>query len=47
MGDVVSSWKEVREGCRQGYSCGPLLWNVFKNDLTYIMKLVKHVYVCR
>ena len=37
LGDVVSSWKEVRKGCPQGSSFGPLLWNLFQNDLTYIM----------
>ena len=37
LGDAVSSWKEVRNGCPQGSSFGPLLWNVFQNDLTYIM----------
>ena len=34
IGDVVSSWKPVEKGCPQGSSFGPLLWNLFQNDLT-------------
>ena len=32
---VVSDWKDMRRGCPQGSSFGPLLWNIFQNDLTY------------
>ena len=29
-----SAWKEPKRGCRQDSSFGPLLWNLFQNDLT-------------
>jgi len=32
---VASEWKEVLRGCPQGSTFGPLLWNIFQNDLTY------------
>ena len=28
-------WKEMFRGCPQGSNFGPLLWNVFQNDLVY------------
>ena len=31
----ASSWKRVKKGCPQGSSFGPLLWNLFQNDLTF------------
>ena len=35
LNSVVSNWKDMRRGCPQGSSFGPLLWNIFQNDLTY------------
>ncbi|PFX24165.1 putative RNA-directed DNA polymerase from transposon BS [Stylophora pistillata] len=36
LGPVTSQWKDTIRGCPQGSSFGPLLWNSFQNDLTYI-----------
>ena len=41
IGSVVSEGKETRRGCPQGSSFGPLLWNVYQNDLTYLLKNIK------
>ena len=30
---LSSAWKDVKKGCPQGSSFGPLLWNIFQNDL--------------
>ena len=32
---VTSGWKSVVRGCPQGSSLGPLIWNIFQNDLVY------------
>ena len=34
LGPVVSEWK-VSRGCPQGSAFGPLLWNIYQNDLAY------------
>ena len=31
--DTVSEWKMMERGCPQGPSFGPLLWNLFQNDM--------------
>ena len=31
----TSGWKSVVRGCPQGSSLGPLMWNIFQNDLVY------------
>ena len=35
IGDIISSSKTVNLGCPQGSALGPLLWNIFRNDLSY------------
>ena len=30
---VVSEWKESVRGCSQWSSFGPLLWNIYQNDM--------------
>lgn len=32
---ITSSWKKVKKGCPQGSLLGPLLRNLFQNDLTF------------
>ena len=37
LNGIVSSWKDVNRGCPQGSSFGSLLWNIYQNDLTYLI----------
>ena len=39
LNGVTSSWKDAVRGCPQGSSFGPLLWNIFQNDTTYIVNM--------
>ena len=38
MGNTRSDWIISNRGCPQGSSFGPLLWNIFQNDMTYEIK---------
>ena len=33
--DVTSDWKRMLRGCPQGSSFGPLLWNLFQQDMSF------------
>ena len=37
LNGVTSSWKDAVRGCPQGSSFAPLLWNIFQNDMTFIV----------
>ena len=40
IGETTSSWKCVKNRYPQVSSFGPLLWNLFQNDLTFVMRSV-------
>jgi hypothetical protein len=44
LGSTTSTWKWVKRGCPQGSAFGPTLWNLFQNDLTYVMKSSTYMY---
>ena len=31
----ISEWRIMERGCPQGLSFGPLLWNMFQNDMAF------------
>lgn len=33
----MSCWRDTIRGCPQGLSFGPLMWNIFQNDLTLLI----------
>ena len=33
--DAFSSWRVIEKGCPQGSCFGPLLWNIFQNDMYF------------
>ena len=41
LGPVVSEW-EVSRGCPQGSAFGPLLWNIYQNDVDIDVNLNMH-----
>ena len=38
IGNVVSSWADIQKGVPQGSILGPLIFNVFINDIFYFIK---------
>ena len=38
LGAIRSEWSKMSRGCPQGSSFGPLLWNVFQNDMAMLVK---------
>ena len=46
LGSVVSEWQRVTRGCPQGSAFGPLIWNIFQNDLTYTVDANMNMYAC-
>ena len=38
LGSVRGEWYKMSCGCPQGSSFGPLLWNLFQNDMTMLVK---------
>ena len=44
LGSVVSEWQRVTRGCPQGSAFGPLIWNIFQNDLTYTVDVNMNMY---
>jgi len=33
--EITSEWREIDRGCPQGSNFGPLIWNIYQNDLVY------------
>ena len=38
IGTATSEWQKIKKGCPQGSCFGPLLWNIFQNDLFFSIK---------
>ena len=39
--DTMSDWKKAVRGCPQGSNFGPLMWNIFQNDLMHNIQIDK------
>ena len=39
LGNVHSAWQDITTGIPQGSIFGPVLFNIFMNDLVYVIKL--------
>ena len=35
LGTTASRWYDIKKGCPQGSCFGPLLWNIFQNDMFF------------
>ena len=40
----MSDWEKVSRGCPQGSALGPLVWNIFQNDLAYSVDTSLNMY---
>lgn len=41
LDSVTSDWVEVKRGCPHGSRSGPLMWNIFQNDMLRIISDAK------